>query len=177
MIGAQVALAPRALSEPRFEAFYRRTAKPLWGYLLRMTGDAAAADDLSQRAWLQFLRTPLDSDEESRLRGLVYRTATNLAIDEIRRSRREREGLLALFSMPRRREQSDLAHDLGRAFLELKPKERSMLWLAHVEGFDHREIAGMLGVEPASVKVLLFRARKRLTAILEKMGLGPEVLP
>lgn len=52
-----------------------------------------------------------------------------------------------------------------------------MLWLAHVEGFDHREIAGMLGLEPASVRVLLFRARKRLVAILTKLGLGPEVLP
>ena len=177
IIGAPAVHGPLALSEARLEAFYRKTAKPLWGYLQRMTGDPAAADDLSQRAWLQFLRTPLDSDDDARLRGLIYRTATNLAIDEIRRGRREREGLLAFFSMPRRREQSDLPHDLGRAFLELKPKERSMLWLAHVEGFDHREIAAILGLEPASVRVLLFRARKRLAAILTKLGLGPEVLP
>ena len=177
IIGAPAAHGPLVLSEARLEAFYRKTAKPLWGYLQRMTGDPAAADDLSQRAWLQFLRTPLDSDDDARLRGLIYRTATNLAIDEIRRSRRERDGLLAFFSMPRRREPSDLPHDLGRAFLELKPKERSMLWLAHVEGFDRWEIAAILGLEPASVRVLLFRARKRLAAILTKLGLGPEVLP
>lgn len=51
-----------------------------------------------------------------------------------------------------------------------------MLWLAHVEGRDHREIAEMIGVGHASVKVLLFRARRKLSALLERAGIGPEVL-
>ena len=41
-----------------------------------------------------------------------------------------------------------------------------MLWLAYVEGFSHREIATVLGMKTASIKLLLFRARRRLAAIL-----------
>jgi RNA polymerase sigma-70 factor (ECF subfamily) len=48
----------------------------------------------------------------------------------------------------------------------LKPREREMLWLAYAEGASHREIAGMLGMRPASIKLLLFRARRRLAALL-----------
>lgn len=164
------------LGEGEFDAFYRRTARPLWAYLQRMVGDPAAADDLAQKAFLQFLRTPLDSVEESRLRGLVYRTATHLAIDHLRRVKREREGWLGFLRTDRASEASELRQDFGRAFLRLKPRERALLWLAHVEGFDHREIASMVGVEEASVRVLLFRARRKLEELLRSLGLGPEVV-
>ncbi|HVR42042.1 MAG TPA: sigma-70 family RNA polymerase sigma factor [Thermoanaerobaculia bacterium] len=164
------------LSEAEFEVFYRRTARSLWAYLQRMTGDAAAADDLTQKAFLQLLRTPLDGTEESRIRGLLYRTATNQAIDHIRRVRRERQGWLGLRQTDRRTESAELRHDMGRAFRRLTPRERSLLWLAHVEGFDHREIAAIAGVAPGSVRVLLFRARRKLGDTLRSLGLGPEVI-
>ena len=166
-----------SFSESEFESFYRRSARPLWAYLQRMMGDAAAADDLSQKAFIQVLRTPLHSHEEAALRGLLYRTATNMAIDEIRRRKREREGWLGFLGRERSENAADVRHDVGRAFGKLKAKERALLWLAHVEGFDHRELAQLVGVEPGSVRVLLFRARKRLGAELTAMGLGPEVLP
>jgi DNA-directed RNA polymerase specialized sigma24 family protein len=51
-----------------------------------------------------------------------------------------------------------------------------LLWLAYVEGFDHREIAAAKGVAEKSVRVLLFRARKALAAILSRAGLGPEAV-
>jgi DNA-directed RNA polymerase specialized sigma24 family protein len=47
--------------------------------------------------------------------------------------------------------------------------------LPHVEGMDHREIAAAAGLKEKSVRVLLFRARKALAAVLERAGLGPEV--
>ena len=48
----------------------------------------------------------------------------------------------------------------------LKPRERAMLWLAYTEGSTHREIADTLGLTPRSVKLLLFRARRRLAGLL-----------
>lgn len=163
------------LGDAEFDQFYRKSARQLRSYLHRMTGDAGAADDLAQKAFLQLLRTRLDSLEEARLRGLLYRTATNMAIDHIRKARREREGWLGVLGISRGGESPELRHDVGRAFGKLKPRERSLLWLAHVEGFDHREIAAIAGVEEKSVRVLLFRARKRLGDVLQSMGLGPEV--
>ena len=56
--------------------------------------------------------------------------------------------------------------DLSRAMARLKPRERDMLWLAYAQGSSHEEIAAALGLKTASVKSLLFRARRRLAALL-----------
>ena len=62
--------------------------------------------------------------------------------------------------------------DMGRLFRRLRPRDRQLLWLAHVEGASHREIATALGLRLNSIKVLLFRARQRLSALLEQSGHG-----
>jgi RNA polymerase sigma-70 factor (ECF subfamily) len=61
--------------------------------------------------------------------------------------------------------------DFTRAMSHLKPRERAMLWLAYAEGASHREIAEVLGLRPGSLKPMLFRARRRLAALL---GRAPE---
>jgi RNA polymerase sigma-70 factor (ECF subfamily) len=48
----------------------------------------------------------------------------------------------------------------------LRPRERAMLWLAYAEGATHSEIARTLGLSPASMKILLFRARRKLAGLL-----------
>ena len=48
----------------------------------------------------------------------------------------------------------------------LKPRERSLLWLAYAQGWSHEEIASALGLKTASLKTLLFRARQRLLILL-----------
>jgi len=49
---------------------------------------------------------------------------------------------------------------------KLKPRERELLWLAYAQGSSHEEIAQSLGLRRASIKMLLFRARRRLAALL-----------
>src|SRR5205823_5469750 len=56
--------------------------------------------------------------------------------------------------------------DLSRAMQQLKPRERSLLWLAYAEGSSHQEIAQSLGLKTGSIKPLLFRARRRLADLL-----------
>src|SRR5215210_9489758 len=81
---------PRPMDEGRFEVFYRRTAGSLWSYLFRMTGDEAVADDLLQKTFFRFLRAnPVLASEEHQRRWL-FRTATNLALDHFRETKRER---------------------------------------------------------------------------------------
>jgi RNA polymerase sigma-70 factor (ECF subfamily) len=168
--------APRnPMDEARFESFYRKTAGNLWSYIYRLTGDPATADDLLQKTFFRFLRTnPAVADDEH-LRRYVFRTATNLVFDHFREAKRDR----SLLELPRGREPradgGELRHDMARVFGELKPRERVLLWLAHVEGNDHEEIAEALGIKARSVRVLLFRARKRLGGMLQKKGLGPVV--
>ncbi len=52
----------------------------------------------------------------------------------------------------------------------LTPRERDLLWLAYAQGSSHKEIAGALGLKTASIKPLLFRARRRLAALLRERG-------
>lgn len=170
--------SPRPMDEARFEMFYRRTAGGLWSYLYRMTGNEATADDLLQKAFFRFLRAnPVLATEEHQRRW-IFRTATNLALDHFRETKRERSRVeLAdiVESGTSNEPREVLRHDMMKTFAELKPRERALLWLAHVEEADHDDIGQALGVKTKSVKVLLFRARKRLGELLAKKGLAPEV--
>jgi RNA polymerase sigma-70 factor (ECF subfamily) len=166
----------RPMDEPRFEAFYRKSASGVWAYLYRMTGDAAAADDLLQKTFIRFLRAGTAFAGEEHMRRYLYRAATSVAIDHFRETKSRRE-VAETDRGAARGDTADLRHDVHRIFAELKPRERALLWLAHVEESDHEEIAAALGVRPKSVKVLLFRARKRLSELLSRKGIGPEVLP
>jgi len=166
--------SPRPMDEARFEMFYRRTAGNLWSYLFRMTGDESTADDLLQKAFFRFLRAnpPLATEEHQR--RWIFRTATNLAFDHFRETKRQRRIELTDVDGTASTEPREvLRHDMMKTFAELKPRERALLWLAHVEEADHDDIGEALGVKTKSVKVLLFRARKRLGELLTKKGLQP----
>ncbi|MBV9495874.1 MAG: RNA polymerase sigma factor [Acidobacteria bacterium] len=161
------------MDEARFEAFYRRTAGSLWSYVYRLTGDAATADDLLQKAFYRFLRTNPVVTSEEHMRRYLFRTATNLALDHFREAKRERTRDANAWPSHQPPDRTELKHDMMRVFEELKPRERALLWLAHVEESSHEEIGEALGLKTKSVKVLLFRARKRLGELLMKKGLAP----
>src|SRR4051812_42027327 len=74
------------MDEETFRAFYDRTARGVWAYLVRVTGERQMADDLLQEAFYRFLRADSVYDNESHRRNSLYRIATNLARDARRRS-------------------------------------------------------------------------------------------
>src|SRR5262245_40332459 len=78
------------LDEAAFSEFYRRTSRPLWSYVYRVTGHAADADDIVQEAFLRMLRANVSAIEEERRRYL-YRIASNLVVDRWRARKRQRE--------------------------------------------------------------------------------------
>jgi RNA polymerase sigma-70 factor (ECF subfamily) len=164
----------KPMNEAQFEAFYRRNAGSLWSYIYRLTNDASAADDLLQKTFFRFIRANPQTESDEHTRRYLFRTATNLAIDHFRDTKRQREAAALVPDASSRRDDADLRHDMTRMFAELKPRERALLWLAHVEESSHDEIGEALGVKSRSVKVLLFRARRRLAEILRKHGLAPK---
>ena len=160
----------RAIDEAAFHSLYERLAPALRGYVLRTCNQADLADDLLQDVFIKFLRTPLPEMNEAATKAYLYRTATNLVTDNWRRRERERKwSWKAIFQKPAE-PKLDLHGDMARQFSRLAPRERALLWLAYVEGFDHQEIAQVLKVKPKSVKVLLFRARKKLASLLDPKG-------
>ena len=65
-----------------FAAFYERSARGLWAYLARVSGNRALADDLMQEAYLRFLGATLPADGEVAARRYLFRIATNLLRDQ-----------------------------------------------------------------------------------------------
>ena len=160
------------MTEEAFRAFYELTARPVWAYLARITGDPRLADDLLQEAYYRFLRTRSDFESDDHRRNYLFRIATNLVKDHRRRlghaERHLAEGAHAE-DVPAGVHEGDRAVrrlDLARAMGQMKPRERSLLWLAYAQGCSHEEIAEVLGLRKASMKALLFRARKRLLRLL-----------
>lgn len=156
------------MDEPTFRAFYERTARPLWAYLSRLTGDPHAADDLLQESYYRFLRADRGFASDAHRRYYLFRIATNLVRDHSTRLGRSDQGPIETAAEPATTPPDlEARTDLSRALGRLRPRERALLWLAYAEGSSHREIARMLGVKVASVKMLLFRARRRLAAVLK----------
>jgi len=158
------------MSEDAFRSFYELTSRPVWLYLARITGDPRLADDLLQEAYYRFLRTTTRFESDDHRRNYLFRIATNLAHDNRRRSRftavpvDEAESVVVAESESA--DQVARRLDVTRAMSQLKPRERSLLWLAYAQGASHEEIAATMGLKRSSMKTLLFRARRHLVAAL-----------
>ena len=161
-----VAQPGELMEPPAFRAFYDTTSAPLRSYLTRLTGSRTAAEDLAQEAFIRLMQASPRYESPAQLKSYLYRTATNLFTDRWRK--RRREAPLEARPVEPAGEATVVDFDLERALDRLKPRDRAMIWLAYVEGLDHREIAAVFGVHERSVRVILFRARKKLAAILEK---------
>lgn len=165
------------MDEAAFERLYRDTAARLRCYLRRACRDGALADDLLQETYFKVLRTTLPPLDDRQTKAYLYRTASSLLMDHWRRQKRERRWrLLEIFSdrapAPDAVSTDRLGGDVASAFGGLKPQEQTLLWLAYVEGFDHREIAAMMNLREGSIRVLLFRARRRLAGLFGRQRVG-----
>jgi RNA polymerase sigma-70 factor (ECF subfamily) len=156
------------MDEDAFRGFYDRTSRALWCYLSRMSGDRQLADDLMQETYYRFLRAAKQYESEAHRRNSLFHIATNLVRDTRRRPTlsplpESHTGLQEDTDEARRTERRA---DLDRALARLKPRERMLLWLAYAQGESHREIAAALGLKTGSIKLLLFRARRKAADIL-----------
>ena len=161
-----------AMDSDQFAAFYERSAKPLWAYLARASGNAALADDLMQESYVRFLCANSPGDGEVASRRYLFRIASNLLRDYWRRPR-----TVPIEDLPVDRSaardtsmQTDSRLTLDPALAKLRPRDRQLLWLAHAENYTHREIADITGLAVTSIRLLLFRARREMAHLLQKEG-------
>ena len=156
-----------SMTEDAFRAFYERTAPAVWAYLVRVTGDRSQADDLLQEACFRMLRSAREYESDEHRRHALYVIATNLARDTWRKRKSAPEAAVELPDevadgsvdvAGRAIARTDLHRALGR----LRVRDRQLLLLAYGQGWSHKEIAGALGVTVASVKLLVWRARRRI---------------
>lgn len=163
-----------------FRGIVEAYSRPLWRAAFRVLGDAAAAEDAVQDAFLRAWRALDRFDERAELSTWLYRIAINAAIDH-RRERVRRDA----FSGPLPEDfngqvavRSSAAdahrHAVGReiidraqdAISQLPEAERTAILLRHFEGRSIAEIASVLGGGEASAKQAVFRAVRKLRAVL-----------
>ena len=162
---ARDAARPTVFDEETFRLFYEKTARPLRGYLLRMTGDVSCANDLLQESYLRMLAAKLPEEMSvEHLKNYLFRVATNLLRD--RCGHRKTAALKETDAVEQGAETLDARTDVRQMLEELKPRERQLLWLAYVEQFSHEEIAGIVGAKTNSIRPMLARAREKLARML-----------
>jgi len=158
------------MNDEAFASFYQRTARSLWAYLAKVSGNPALADDLVQETYLRFLTAQLRDEGEVAYRQYLFKIGTNLLRDHWRRPSASALDDIPEYALPvqeaPRTEHLDNRALLEAAFTRMKPRERQLLWLAHAECYTHREIATITGLGETSIRLLLFRARKKLARYL-----------
>ena len=172
-------LAFCAGDDSAFEPLFDRWGRPLLRYLERMVADSAIAEELVQETFLRVYRARERYRPDAKFSTWLYRIATNLALNELRRPRRSRphtssdtttelaRAPLKLVSQlvssePAADEQLDVRRRTGRveqALALLPERQRMALWLCAVEGMSYAEIALSLDTTQKSVKALIHRAR------------------
>lgn len=153
-----------------FEALYRIHAPAAHALCRRMLGDEHEArerlQDVFVRAWE---RLPSFRGESS-LATWLHRLAVNVVLERLRATRRERArhvDVAADAFGASRDGDADARMDLESALARLAPGAREVFVLHDVYGYSHDEIAGLVGIAPATARVQLWRARRTLMRILE----------
>lgn len=162
-------MATIATDKEAFSRFYEATSGAIRAYLLRHCRDRDSVDDLFQITYMKFLGSRMASSPQSpNARAYLYRIASNAIKDHGRAWHRRMQ-----LSKESRHLQAQMADvpslpdiALRDALATLPRRQQQLLWLLYVEGFSHKEVARIIKVRPASVRVLAFRARKRLSSRL-----------
>ncbi|KAA0256442.1 RNA polymerase sigma factor [Acidobacteria bacterium ACD] len=158
-------------SDPGFDDFYRETYPRLWAFLVRTTREPALAQELAQESFVRLLGSRGASLPGGERRAYLFRIAENLARDAGRRRARERTTPFDEAPDPAAPEPAEpMGRRAAAALSALPERQRKLLWLAHVEGFAHVEIARLLDLTPGSVRVLLHRARGRFRELFDAEG-------
>jgi RNA polymerase sigma-70 factor (ECF subfamily) len=166
-LGSATQAAEPSMDSDAFAAFYERSARSLWAYLSRCSGDPALAEDLMQESYVRFL-CATQPDGEIASRRYLFRIATNLLRDHWRRPRTTSIDDLPENFFAAGFTSMDTNALLGPAMARMSPRDRQILWLAHAENYTHHEIAEITGLASTSIRLLLFRARRKIKQHLQQ---------
>ena len=155
-----------------FETLYKQHAGRIYSLASRMAGSLDEGEDLLQEIFLQAYRKLGTFKGDASVGTWLYRLALNHCLDFVRsrRAKMERvtEALDADGSIePAAASDTPVARiDMQRAIERLPEGCREVFVLHDIEGFDHKEVAGMLGIAEGTSKSQVFKARMKLRSYL-----------
>src|ERR1035437_1526550 len=159
---ATIRRAQRGDEHP-FSLIVRAAEAPIFNYVLRMVGDRALAEDLTQDVFLRVFRGIRGYSLRARFTTWLFQVAKNRVVDEFRSEERRPRSLLTIDDAPRLEvvdapiELSEAIGVLWRAVEELSPDLKQALLLRDIAGFSYNEIANTLDVTMATVKWRIFK--------------------
>jgi len=143
---------------------FHRHARTVFAAAYRITRSSADAEDILQVIFLRLLRRPPDAPVLADPAAYLHCAAVHAALDCLR-------GRVAAAWVPIEAgpepaapggDGGDLAEALRAALARLAPRTAEVFTLRHIEGMSNSQIAGLLGLTPVHVAVLLHRARRQL---------------
>ena len=173
----ELAARCRAGDADAFEELYRQHARRLFSLVMRMVGSAEDAEDLVQEVFLQAHRKLAGFRGESTLGTWLYRLTMNHCLDHLRgrQAKMSRatgslddEDAIEPVAPAPMVPQAISRLDLERAIDALPPGSRAAFLLHDVEGFEHREIADILGISEGTSKSQVHKARLKLRTLLRR---------
>jgi RNA polymerase sigma-70 factor (ECF subfamily) len=165
-----------------FEQLYRRYSRRVYALCLRIVKNDTEAEDLTQEAFLRLFRKIHTFRGEASFSTWLHRLATNVALMRLRRKRytevsmdansepdEDESGPHVELGGPDLRLSGVIDHvNLSRAVEQLPEGYREMFILHDVEGYEHHEIAKILGCSSGNSKSQLYKARLRLRELLQE---------
>ncbi len=166
-----------------FERLYRLHNRRVYSLCLRMVGNTAEAEDLTQEAFLQLFRKIATFRGESAFSTWLHRLAVNVVLMKLRRKSGNESSLEQMTEpdeesgTPRRDFGTvDLTLvgsldriNLQRAVEQLPPGYKAIFVLHDVQGYEHNEIAEIMGCSIGNSKSQLHKARMRLRDLLQEV--------
>jgi RNA polymerase sigma-70 factor (ECF subfamily) len=172
---AQVVRDVLAGDRDSYRLLVRRYGDTLYGHALRMTGNHDEAADLVQRAFVKGFKKLGSCREPDRVGAWLFRIVANLCKDHVRSPRRgdlplgRLAGVLPGDQDPERDAAgAEIRSRVWVALDALTPEQREAFVLKHVEGRSYEEIAAVMDLSVASLKMRVHRAREALRGLLEE---------
>ena len=155
------------------EELYRRFAPKMYAVCLRYAGNAEEAEDILQEGFIKIFKKISSFRSEGSFEGWIRRIFVNTSIEHFRRkiylqpiseqeeNTLEGKSLSILDKLAER--------DIIQLVQQLSPGYRTVFNLYVVEGYNHREIANLLGISEGTSKWHLSEARKQLQKLLQTL--------
>ncbi|HSS73870.1 MAG TPA: RNA polymerase sigma factor [Gaiellaceae bacterium] len=171
--------------ERAFSLIVRAYETPVYNYVLRLVGDRALAEDLTQEVFLRVYQGLPKFSLRCKFTTWLFQVTKNRVLDELRASERRPRHLVALDDIPPLEaldapiERGETVDALWRAIEKLSTDLKMALLLRDVTGLSYTEIADSLEITLATVKWRIYKAREEVALALAREGItfGDEEQP
>ena len=173
--------------ERAFSLIVRAYEVPVFNYVMRLVGDRALAEDLTQEVFIRVFQGLPKFSLRSKFTTWLFQVTKNRVLDELRANERRPRALVALDDAPQLEvldapaEQVEMIEALWTAVDGLNTDLKMALLLRDVVGLSYNEIADSLDTTLATVKWRIFKAREEVQLALAREGISSgreaEVIP